>query len=374
MIEVDGSHGEGGGQIMRTSLAIASLLGEDLRIYNIRRKRPKPGLARQHLVSVRAIREITQAEIEGARLGSTELTYRPGKIKPGKYKVDIGTAGSISMVLHTLLPVCLFAGQPMELLIRGGTDVKWSPPVDYLKHVFLPIIGKMGVRAKIEIQSRGYYPKGGGIVRAAVHPLPSLRALKLLELGAVAGIRGIAHSSNLPCHIVERMANAAENKLNYPCSIEHECGKGFSTGTGIVLWVTGENSFLGSSSLGEVGKRAEKVGEEAAAQLVEELQANAPLDSHMSDQVIPYLALAEGTSRVRVAKLTNHVTTNIYVVEKILSLKFKIKEGLISVRGIGLRNELLSTTRSWSCGRVSEDGTNAASTKYQPGHGHEPHG
>lgn len=343
MIEIDGSYGEGGGQIMRTSLALASLLGEDLRIVNIRRKRSNPGLAQQHLVSVRAIQEITQAKVEGARLGSTELTYRPGKITPGKYRIDIGTAGSISLVLQTVFSTCLFTGQPVELIIRGGTDVKWSPPVDYLRHVFLPLVEKMGVRAEIEVQRRGYYPKGGGIVKAIVHPIESLRALNLLERGAVAGIKGIAHSSNLPCHIVEREAMAAKNKLKaYPCSIELECGKGFSTGTGIVLWAVGENSVLGSSSLGEIGKRAEKVGEEAAAQLIAELQTNAPLDSHMSDQIIPYLALAEGISLVRVAKLTNHLTTNIYVVEKILDLKFKIKEGYpISVEGIGLRNEML---------------------------------
>jgi RNA 3'-phosphate cyclase len=342
MIEIDGSYGEGGGQIMRTSLALASLLGEDLRICNIRRKRPKPGLAQQHLVSVRAIQEITQAEVEGARLGSTELTYRPERIKSGKYKIDIGTAGSISMVLQTVFSTCLFTGQPIELVILGGTDVKWSPPVDYLRHVFRPLMEKMRVKAEIEVQRRGYYPRGGGIVRAVVHPIKSLRALNLLERGAVAGIKGIAHSSNLPCHIVERMAMAAKSKLNYPCSIELECGKGFSTGTGIVLWAVGENSLLGSSSLGEIGKRAEKVGEEAAVQLMAELQTNAPLDSHMSDQVIPYLALAEGASRVRVAKVTNHMTTNIYVVEKILGLKFKIEEGnLISVKGIGLRNEFL---------------------------------
>jgi RNA 3'-phosphate cyclase len=198
----------------------------------------------------------------------------------------------------------------------------------------------MGVKGEIEIQRRGYYPKGGGIVKAIIRPIVHLRALNLLERGDVAGIRGIAHSSNLPCHIVERMAKAAKNKLNYPCSIELECGKGFSTGTGIVLWTAGENSALGSSSLGEIGKKAEKVGEEAAGRLITELQTNAPIDSHMSDQVIPYLALAEGISRIRVAELTNHLTTNIYVVEKTLGLKFEIKdEHIISVKGIGLRNE-----------------------------------
>ncbi|MDP6612600.1 MAG: RNA 3'-terminal phosphate cyclase [Candidatus Hydrothermarchaeota archaeon] len=340
MIEIDGSYGEGGGQIMRTSLALASLIDEDLRIVNIRCKRPKPGLAQQHLASVRAIQEITQAKVEGAHLGSMELIFRPGEIKPGRYKIDIGTAGSISMVLQTLLPTCLFTEQPVELVIRGGTNVKWSPSVDYLMHVFLPIIGEMGVKGKIEIQRRGYYPRGGGIVKAIIHPIVHLRELNLLERGAVVGIKGIAHSSNLQCHIVERMAKAAKNKLNYSCNIELECGKGFSTGTGIVLWAVGENSLLGSGFLGEIGKKAEKVGEEASAKLIAELKTNAPLDSHMSDQVIPYLALAEGTSRVRVAELTNHLTTNIYVVEKILGLKFEITdEYIISVKGIGLRNE-----------------------------------
>lgn len=344
MIEIDGSFGEGGGQIMRTSLALASLLREDLRITNIRRKRSKPGLAQQHLASVKAIQSITQAEVEGAGLGSTELVFRPGKINPGKYDIDIGTAGSISLLLQTVLPACMFTAQQVELVIGGGTDVRWSPPVDYLTHVFLPILGKMGMKAEITVQQRGYYPRGGGIVKTVVQPIKSLKALNLMDRGAVSEIKGIAHSSNLPCHIVERMAKAAKSKLSYPCDIETECLKGFSTGTGIALFAICEGSVLGSSSLGEVGKPAEKVGEEAAGQLTAELESASTLDSHMSDQIIPYLALAKGTSRIRVSKLTNHLTTNIRIVEKILGLKFEIAEQdgyVVSVKGIGLKNELL---------------------------------
>jgi RNA 3'-phosphate cyclase len=343
MIEINGSQGEGGGQILRTSLALAALLREDLRISNIRHKRPNPGLARQHLASVRAIQEITHAKVEGAHLGSTELRFSPGEIKPGRYSIDIGTAGSVTLVLQTLLPACLFAGQPVELVISGGTDVRWSPPIDYMRQVFLPVAQKMGVKAEIVLQRRGYYPKGGGRVRVAVAPVKSLRALRVLERGEIKEIKGIAHSYNLPCHIVEREAAAARNKLNYPCDIELECDRGFSTGTGIVLWAVCKNSILGSSALGEIGKKAEKVGEEAAAQLIAELQSNAPLDSHLSDQVIPYLALAEGKSLVRVAKLTNHLITNIGVVEEILNPGFEVKEKdrIISVRGTGLRNEAL---------------------------------
>jgi RNA 3'-phosphate cyclase len=339
MIEIDGSMGEGGGQILRTSLALASLRGETLRIFNIRKKRPKPGLAMQHLMSVKAIEQLTGGRVEGARKGSTELVFYPGEIKPGRYVIDIGTAGSVSLVLQTLIPSCLFASRAVELVVRGGTDVRWSPPVDYVRSVFLPFIKKMGAACRVKIERRGYYPKGGGLVRAIVNPVKQLNGVTLTERGDVRKVEGIAHSRNLPRHIIEREAAAARERLGYPCSIQLESGGGYSTGTGIVLWAICEHSVLGASALGEVGKKAEKVGEEAAVKLLEELKTGAPLDSHMGDQVIPYLAIAQGESAVRVARLTPHLRTNIDVVEEILGVHFSIDEDIVHVSGVGLINK-----------------------------------
>lgn len=337
MIEIDGSYGEGGGQILRTSIALSALLREPVRIFNIRVKRPKPGLAQQHLTGIKAMQKITNAEVVGAEIGSTEVKFSPGAIKSGSYAIDVGTAGSISLVLQTLLLPCAFAKEAVELKITGGTDVAWSPSMDYLKNVFCSIVEKMEYKAEVEVLKRGYYPKGNGEVVVRIFPVEKFKNLRLVDRGELIRIKGIAHSSNLPGHVVEREIKAARNILGRECEIAAECSKYFSTGTGITLWAEYENSVLGGSAIGEIGKPAERVGEEAAKMLLQEMQSGAALDSHMGDQIIPYVALAEGESKVAVSKLTNHLKTNIYVVEKILGSKFDIleREGRyhISVKG-----------------------------------------
>lgn len=341
MIEIDGSYGEGGGQILRTSIALSALLREPVRIFNVRVKRPKTGLAQQHLTGIKAMQKITNAEVIGAKIASTEVKFSPGAIKSGSYAIDVGTAGSISLVLQTLLLPCAFAKDVIELKIMGGTDVAWSPSMDYLKNVFCSIAGKMEYKAEVEVLKRGYYPKGNGEVVVRISPVEKFKNLRLVDRGELIRIKGIAHSSNLPCHIVEREIKAARNILDRECEITAECSKYFSTGTGITLWAEYEDSVLGGSAIGEIGKPAERVGEEAAKMLLEEMQSGAALDSHMGDQIIPYIALAEGESEVTVSKLTNHLKTNIYIVEKILGSRFEIseKEGKhhISVKGGGFR-------------------------------------
>ncbi|MFH1774860.1 MAG: RNA 3'-terminal phosphate cyclase [Methanobacteriota archaeon] len=345
MIEIDGSYGEGGGQILRTSIALGALLREPIKIFNIRLKRPKPGLAQQHLTGIKAMQKITDAEVSGAEVGSTEVKFSPGAIKSGSYAIDVGTAGSISLVLQTLLLPGAFTDKVIELKIRGGTDVAWSPSMDYLKNVFCRIVGKMGCNAGIELLKRGYYPKGNGEVVAKVFPVKNFNALQLADKGNLIRIKGTAHSSNLPCHIVEREIKAAKNILGSECEIAGECSKYFSTGTGITLWAEYEGSVLGASAIGEIGKPAEKVGAEAAKKLLEEMQSGAAVDSHMGDQIIPYLAIANGNSEIVVSRLTNHLKTNIYIVEKILGSRFEIleREGryYIRVKGTGFENEFV---------------------------------
>ncbi len=336
MLTIDGSYGEGGGQILRTSLALATLLKIPVKITKIRANRPKPGLGYQHLACIKALQTITNAKVKGAKLGSTEIEFYPGKIRGGNFTIDIGTAGSISLVLQALSLPCSFADEEIKLTIKGGTDVAWSPPIDYVKNVTYKILGKTGFKASLKLIKRGYYPKGNGLVEVEFFPTEKLKAANI-KRGELIEIKGIAHSLNLPCHIVEREAKTAKEIL--PCEIKLECKENFSTGTGIILFAIFDGSVLGASALGERGKPAEKVGREAALELKKEIESGASLDIHMADQIIPFLAIAKGNSSFTVRKITKHLETNIYIVEKILENKFKIekKDELYSVKikGVG---------------------------------------
>ncbi len=340
MLLIDGSYGEGGGQILRTSVALSALLGEPIRVENIRSNRPKPGLAQQHLTGLKTLARLTDADTKGIELGSTAIEFAPTRIRPGRYEIDIGTAGSISLILQVASLPAAFAGGNVELEITGGTDVPWSPPMDYVRSVFYPTLARMGYSARAEIARRGYYPKGGGKVKVKISPVQTLEPLVLVERGNLVGIRGVAHALNLKEHVLERMANAAKKVLkDYPCDIAQEIGKGFSTGTGITLWAEFENALLGSSSLGKLGKPAEEVGREAGEGLLKEITSACTLDVHMGDQIVPYIAIARGRSRAIVRELTNHLLTNIHVVEEILDVKFETssldKGHSIEVEGIG---------------------------------------
>ncbi len=340
MIEIDGAYGEGGGQILRTSISLSSILGEPVRVFNIRAKRPKPGLATQHLKGISALQVLTNAEVKGLNLGSTEVEFHPKAVEGGRFSIDVGTAGSISLILQVVSPPAPFAKGEIEMEITGGTDVPWSPPADYMKNVFYPIIGKMGVRPKFEILKRGYYPKGGGRIKVTFEPVQRLQATDMASRGELRGIHGVAHSLNLPPHVVERETKSAKRVLvGYESKIQLECEQGLSTGTGLALWADYDRTILGASSLGKPGKRAEMVGEEAAEALLKEINGTGVLDIHMSDQIIPYMGLASGRSRVLVHELTNHLMTNVYIVESILGVKFEISEAsgvhMIEVDGIG---------------------------------------
>ena len=338
MISIDGSYGEGGGQILRTSLALSTLLQRPVRIFNIRAKRPKPGLSNQHLACIRALKMIAKAEVKGAKLGSTEIEFYPSKVSGGEYKIDIGTAGSISLVLQALSLPCAFAKEKVKIKVRGGTDVAWSPPIDYVKNVAFEVLRKIGFKAELEVHARGYYPKGGGYVEVEFYPTTKLTG-RVIERGKLTRICGIAHSLNLPCHIVERIAKAVKQVID--CEIELECNKNFSTGVGVTLWANFEGSVLGSSSLGVKGKPAEKVGKEAALALKEEISSGASLDIHMADQIVPFLAIASGHSEFTVRKITQHLKTNIYIVEHIVGNKFEIEKEnnlyRISTKGVEIQ-------------------------------------
>jgi len=314
MKEIDGSYGEGGGQIVRTAVALAAVTGTSIRVSKIRQGRPKPGLAPQHAQAILALAGICSAKAAGIVPGSSEITFEPGRIKGGSYSVDIGTAGSITLLVQCLLPTMISADGPITLTAVGGTDVRWSPTIDYFRSVFLPALREFGAQVKLEGSRRGYYPRGGGLVVLTVTP-GSLKPahLKPQDEGVV---QGISHCSNLPEHVARRQAESATAALKdagHIGKIAMEVFKEISTGSGITLW----RGHKGSSALGERCMRAEDVGKAAAQEIIAELSSPAAVDTHLADQLIPYLALAGGNYTVR--QISKHASTNIWTARQFLN-------------------------------------------------------
>jgi len=328
MLEIDGSYGEGGGQLVRTAVALSAVTGREIRVTKIRKNRQNPGLKQQHLKALETAARICEARVSGLFPGSTEISFAPVEIKGGKYDIDIGTAGSITLLLQCLMPALPFAKEKVELMIRGGTDVAWAPTMDYLQQVTFKALEQLGYAGKVVLKEHGYYPKGGGRVSASFKPcrLQGFHFLKEED-----EIRGISHASNLPTHVPLRQAEAARIRLleaGYPSQIETKSFEAFSTGSGITLWV----GYLGGSALGERGLPAEKVGKHAADEIISEVRTGASVDIHLADQLIPYMALA-GNSSYTVRELSLHTATNIWITEQLLDVKFKIEEkrGLFEV-------------------------------------------
>jgi len=336
---IDGRHGEGGGQILRTGLALSSLRGQPVIIDHIRANRKTPGLRPQHLVAVNALATITGARVEGARVGSTELLFDPVGIKAGTYRFHIGTAGSIGLVLQALIPVLLFGNEPSHVEITGGTHVPWSPPFHYLQSVFSPVLKAMGGQVHLEITKWGWYPKGGGAVRASVHPTGGLKAIRSTHRGRLQAIQVCSAASNLPPHIAERQRDQALTRLAYlgitpHSSIENAPSPG--QGTALFLLAHFEGIVAGFTSLGTRGKRAEAVADDACDEFIGFLDAGAAIDRHLADQLVLYMALAEGYSTFLTEKITEHLLTNIWVIERLLPVTFAIEEevGKIGVQGL----------------------------------------
>src|SRR6266705_58457 len=357
MIDIDGSIGEGGGQVLRISLSLSSVLRREVRVFNIRAGRVEPGLKAQHLTGAKALTQICSASSKGLQIGSTDFTFSPGALKAGFFRFDVGTAGSITLVLQTLMPLLPFSPGTVELEITGGTDVKWSPPIDYLRLVTLPLLERMSFHASILVSRRGHYPKGGGIVRLTATPTSVLKNIVGRERGDVTMISGVSHSMKLPPGVAERQASAAtrviEEKRHPDPQIRIEASENSShlgPGSGIVLCATTSNgAVLGADSLGERGRPSEVVGEDAARKLSEELGSGAFLDRHMGDMIVPYMALAEGVSDASVSQVTLHTLTNVKVAEQVAGVHFDLlldvgMAGRLRVTGLGLRREEVSVS------------------------------
>jgi len=332
MLEIDGAIG--GGSVLRIGVGLAAALGKPIRIYNIRRSRPQPGLKAQHLAGLRAAAELCGAELEGAELGSREIVFRPKRIEKERLKVEIETAGSIGLVLQTLQLACLGAERSVRVEIDGGgTFGRWAPPLPYLESVNFAILKRFGYRAQVAVDREGFYPKGGARVEAVFHR-PRIRGpLDFSERGRLLQIKGISLASHhlRRAEVAERQAEAARELLRgYKVRVEISTGYADtrSPGSGLVLAAVFERTILGGDALGERGKRAEEVGREAAGSLIEDIEQGATLDRYMSDQVIPFLGLYGG--RFRCPELTAHLETNIELVERLLGRRLTITDRWIS--------------------------------------------
>jgi len=347
MLEVDGGAKSGSGTILRLSVAIAAILSQPLHIYNIRKKRAKPGLRPQHLEAVLTAAKLCSAEVRGAKVGSTEIWFYPKEVSGGFYQANIGTAGSIPMLIMTVLPICAFAEKPVDLrIMRGGTDVSHSPTINYIRNVLLPRLNMMGLSAQIKVVRYGYYPKGMGEVHLKVNPSRRLKPLWLTEFGELEKIEGISVCTFLEERkVAERQKKAALKTLKndgYDAEIQvlNDRSNPLQKGSSITLWAkTSKGCIIGADAIGELGKRSEDVGREAAAKLIEELEAKPTVDVHLADMLVPYMALAHGRSAYFVRTVTDHLETNVWLIEELTGVKFKLSKvgNLIKVEceGVG---------------------------------------
>ncbi len=340
MIEIDGSYGEGGGQIVRTALSLSCLFRKPFRIFNIRKGRKKPGLMPQHLTCARAAQLISGAEIKGDHAGSTELFFSPQEFKGGYFSFDIGTAGSTSLVLQTLIPALAFSQQKTTLTLKGGTHVPLSPSFHYLNGIFIHFLERLGLKVLLSIESYGFYPKGGGIVRADIFPAKNIKPLRIMERGNFLQIKGCSAVGNLPLSIANRQKDALVKKINYEIkdikilpAIELIEVPSIGQGTFVYIESKSEHSMAGFTALGARGKKAEVVGEETAGEFIEYYTTGAALDHHMADQILLYLSICNEESVFTTSAVTNHLLTNLWVIELFHKIQYSI-EGKIGEKGI----------------------------------------
>jgi RNA 3'-phosphate cyclase len=334
MIEIDGSQKSGSGTILRLSVALATICEEPLHIYNIRQNRPQQGLKPQHLEAVLTAAKLCDAELKGAVLGSREIWFTPRKVKSGRIEAEIGTAGSIPMLLMAVLPICAFAEDRIELQVsKGGTDVSYSPTINYLRFVFLSMLKRMGLDASLVVRKYGYYPKGMGEATLTVQPCKSLRALNLGNFGSIRAIQGVSTCTFLEDRkVAERQAKAANEYLKTKglaanIQIVNDRSNPLQKGSSITLWAETDTSLIiGADAIGELKKPSEAVGREAAEKLYAEIVAKPTVDVHLADMLIPYIALAKGRSVFLAREVTEHVETNIWLAEKLLNVRFKVEK------------------------------------------------
>ncbi len=326
MVTIDGSFGEGGGQILRTSLALSLVTGKPFSIHNIRAGRKKPGLMRQHLTAVNAAAEIGQAAIEGNRIGSQAFTFKPDMIKSGNYHFAIGSAGSCTLVFQTILPALLIAGEPSEIILEGGTHNPFAPPFDFLEKAFLPVISRMGPKVDAVLEKPGFYPAGGGRFKVSINPA-GLKKIELLERGDIIHKAARASVANLPVKIANRELKIIREMLEWGREQLNAVNVENSQGPGNILTIEIESENITEvfTGFGEKGVSAETVAKRAVKSVQEYLAANIPVGRHLSDQLLIPMALSGG-GKFRTLSPTKHTTTNAEIIKKFIDVDIAINE------------------------------------------------
>jgi len=327
MIRIDGSFGEGGGQILRTSLSLSLATGKAFRIEKVRAGRERPGLLRQHLTAVLAAAEVGGAEVQGATLSSTELTFSPGPIRAGEYRFSVGTAGSGTLVFQTILPALMLAAEPSRIVIEGGTHNSAAPPFDFLARTFVPLLERMGPKVQLQFERYGFYPAGGGRFCAEIQPAKALKGLHIGERGEIISRRSIGVVANLPRHIAQREVETVGKMLNWGSesfSVEESRN---SAGPGNIVMIEIRSADVTEifSAFGQVGLSAEKVASIAARDARGYLVSRAAAGEHLTDQLLLPIALA-GAGSFTAEKINMHARTNMTVISKFLPVRFETRE------------------------------------------------
>lgn len=326
MIIIDGSQGEGGGQILRTSLALSIWTQQPVRIEHIRAKRAKPGLLRQHLTAVQAAVAIGNGHAKGAELGSRALTFSPGKVQGRDYRFAIGTAGSCTLVLQTILLPLLLADRESTVTITGGTHNPGAPPVDFLQRAFLPLLARMGATVDVALKKYGFFPGGGGEIVARIHRCPTLQGIELSERGERRRSFAEAYIASLPLHIAERELKTVGELMSWKKEQLFVRGLSGQNGTGNALGLTLEHEHVTEvfTGFGERGVSAETVAKTACDEALDYIASNAAVGPHLADQLLLPLALA-GSGRFTMPTPTQHFTTNAEVIGKFLSVRIRVE-------------------------------------------------
>jgi RNA 3'-terminal phosphate cyclase (ATP) len=326
MVTIDGSYGEGGGQILRTSLALSLVTGKPFSIGNIRAGRKKPGLMRQHLTAVNAAAEIGQAAIEGNFIGSQAFTFEPEMIKPGNFHFAIGSAGSCTLVFQTILPALLMAGEPSEIILEGGTHNPFAPPFDFLEKAFLPVINRMGPRVDAVLEKPGFYPAGGGRFKVSINPA-GLNRVDLLERGNIINQTAQASVANLPVNIANRELKVIGEELDWGRELLKAVEVENSQGPGNILTVEIESDNITEvfTGFGEKGVSAEKVAKQTVKSVREYLAFNVPVGRYLADQLLLPMALAGG-GKFRTLSPTKHTQTNVEIIKEFLDVEIAMNE------------------------------------------------
>lgn len=326
MITIDGSHGEGGGQILRTALALSLVTGKPFSINNIRAGRKKPGLMRQHLTAVNAAVEIGDATIEGNRIGSQAFRFEPATIKPGKYRFAIGSAGSCTLVFQTILPALIIAGEPSEIILEGGTHNPFAPPFDFLEKAFLPVINRMGPAVSAVLEKPGFYPAGGGRFKVSVDPA-DMNRIDLLERGNVIDKTARAAVANLPVSIAKRELKVIRDELEWVreqlAVVEVEDSQG--PGNILSVEIVSDNITEVFTGFGQKGISAEKVAQRAVRAVREYLAADVPVGRYLADQLLVPMAMAGG-GKFRTLSPTKHTKTNAEIIKKFIDVEVAVTE------------------------------------------------